>query len=539
MTVHFGFDLETGTTERMGYNPVLQLGGVSYKESGGGFEPVGEMDVRARAGRHYVSPVAMAVNGLSGDSAGAVDPLKAATQAHFGIEGVRLEAMGDVRVFGFNSASFDDPVLRHWLYANGRNPWLMASDYDALLVLRLGHMVGSEGVSVSVGESGKPEFSLQALRGAAGLDGLDALAHESKGDVEVTMRLLERFKSRDSATHAQVEALMEPGWLDELIDRGRPVASIPLTGGSRALLPFRSEYGDMAVDLQLAARLEKFMNLPDDEVAGMMGRPAAERPAGWRSASGGNVPFRRLRASTGKAFCLLDGDGGTPAATYPFRPSEAQREMVAKSMEVIEKHGAEAVQAKVASALSARLPYEEAPGVESRGLGVKLSADDHLHRAEVAEREGDIESVAEAAALMSSDLSEHVQLFALWKGDRNPNWADDPKEALVYQAALEDRFRNRDGTVWSCSERAEAEVEKLRTSDKGGHQRLYMECADQLDAGLEGAKALDAVRAEAVVIAKGAQAACGMTATEALDALVEDAVAVQREMASQYGGPGR
>lgn len=545
----FVYDLETGTAERGRYNPILQFGGIKHRiekgaDKAGQFKADGTMEMRVRGGGHYLSPVALAVNGLGGTERDGVDSLEAAQEMYAAIGAQRIGGSGEgVFVGGYNVFGFDDNVLRHWLFANGESPWLLRSDFDAMMILRMGYAMESPAVSVTIGGRGQPEFSLASLCEANGI----ALenAHDALADVEGSMALVDKLMREDPATFERLMALHAPGSAEEAAEGKLIVGAVSAMGGMKPLQAFKgADGGNYAVELDQPARLEKFMALSLDEVQGMMAKDPSERPKGWQSASGSNVPMRRMKAPGPVLYVPYNTESLTP----PLKGLAKHADKVAESMDIVEAHGAQAVFGRVEAALSGRPQYERAPGVESRGLDLKLSDDDHTHRrnhamqcldAQKSKNWKGLPSLVSVAGMMSGDRHEHLQLFALWRGDRGARF-DDPREALVYSAALEDRFRKTDNEPpSSCIDMAEAEVEKLRTGKKAD---LFLEAGEMIEAGLERAKVMDRYRQRMGDVAQRAEAMCGLNAEGALAALTAEADAEAERLAAPYremeAGPG-
>ena len=180
----YWYDLET-----FGRNPhydrIAQFAGLRTDDS---FEPVGPpLVLYCRLSQDYLpEPAACMLTGITPEQVNG----KGLPETEF-IARIAAEfSQPGTCVAGYNSFRFDDEFIRNALYRNFYDPYEREyrngnSRWDILDLLRTAHDLRPEGIRWIRHENGRPDFTLEALAAANGID--HERAHDALSDVYATL----------------------------------------------------------------------------------------------------------------------------------------------------------------------------------------------------------------------------------------------------------------------------------------------------------------------------------------------------------------
>lgn len=469
------YDIETGTTETGRYNPVMQIAmtlPTPDKKT---------IEWHAWAGMQYVSPGSIAVNGLSPDNA-PQGPLSLARE----LANIGKQSSDRALSVGYNHIRFDNEVMRRFLFANGQDPYSFPGSEKHIDILRLAMycvLRAAKGILFEQAPHGGPNLKLASIADANGIssDG----AHDAVEDVRMMIRFAQLVIEQDRETWDRFSSLELKDGGEALLKAGATVASVTIGRNGVNTKPYKALCEDpkrksryLGFALDMPDRLEKFLKLPADEVMGMMGRPPPDRPSGWRSASGGNIPLSQMKATS---FYVPEEDAGMTL--------DRKREKIEKSLAIIEEDPEHAKE-WVTMAFSDGRYFEPAECPEDAVYDIKLDSDAHTLRSQFAreaEKDPRTLDIGRAAAFFKSDRAVHLGLLAAWKFDtflrksaeegdsrpaieRLPDAVHDDSllgvdgELAVYAELLRTRFYE-DGEP-ACVSWADKSIDKIREKDK-------------------------------------------------------------------------
>ena len=416
------YDLETAGADPSLFTPVLQCAIAPFDADFVQTADVRRIDVAV--GLDYANPGAAAVNGIAPrlrPGPGQHTPLEGADAVARQAYASSLECPGDA-LYGFNNLHFDAPLMRHWLYGLGQDPdgWTAGRlELDVAQMAYLAHVLRVP-VSFSPSEShGCFSFGLQALAYANGLK-VDGDAHEAGADLRLTAELARHIQAAASAdARTRMEDAVN-GAAHRAARQSDGLLAMPVSGVNGRVyatplltVPTGTGLFGWRTDKKQHARIAKFLGLDPDARAGMLARPHAERPRGFRSQSSSGLPFRRLRRN---APLLLNTDELL---------DEQARDELRQAQKLLGKHGLEAASMALRAAVEGGSYYaSRETDVDPRNRVLRLNADDLVQRHGIVgrildrNRRADVAPAAEAA-VMSADADTHRKLIGLWKWEQH------------------------------------------------------------------------------------------------------------------------
>lgn len=193
MTGYVFYDTET-TGILTAFDQILQFGAIRTDEE---FNEFDRLDIRCRLMPHVVpAPKALEVTGVTPEML--TDP---ALPSHY--EAMRkihatLTEWSPAVFIGFNSISFDEPLLRQAFYQTLQPIYLTNTGGNARAdIIRIVHaasVYAPNTLSVPIGDNGRQVFKLDQLSPANGFD--HSAAHEAMADVEATIHMAKLIKTR-------------------------------------------------------------------------------------------------------------------------------------------------------------------------------------------------------------------------------------------------------------------------------------------------------------------------------------------------------
>jgi len=182
----YWYDLETFGKNPF-YDRIAQFAGLRTDDS---FEPLGQPQVYyCRLSPDYLpDPAACMITGITPQEVQS----KGMPEAEFARQILNEFTRPGTCVTGYNSIRFDDEFIRNLLYRNFHDPYEREyqngnSRWDILDLLRTAHDLRPEGINWVLKEDGKPDFTLETLAEANGIE--HKHAHDALSDVYATVGL--------------------------------------------------------------------------------------------------------------------------------------------------------------------------------------------------------------------------------------------------------------------------------------------------------------------------------------------------------------
>ncbi len=180
----FWYDLETFGKNPF-YDRIAQFAGLRTDDN---FEPIGDPTVLyCRLSPDYLpDPGACMVTGITPENL----PADALPEQEFINRILQEFSRPGTCVCGYNSIRFDDEFIRNALYRNFYDPYEREyrdgnSRWDILDLLRTARDLRPEGITWADHEDGRPDFTLETLAAANGID--HKHAHDALSDVYATI----------------------------------------------------------------------------------------------------------------------------------------------------------------------------------------------------------------------------------------------------------------------------------------------------------------------------------------------------------------
>ena len=193
MTGYVFYDTETTGTLTT-YDQILQFGAI---RTDGALKELERFDIRCRLMPHVVpAPKALEITGVTPEML--VDPsLPSHYEAMLKIHKTLTSWSPSVFV-GFNSISFDEPLLRQAFYQTLQPIYLTNtggnSRADVLRIVHAASVYAFNAISIPIGDNERPVYRLDGLAPANGFASADA--HEAMVDVEATIHMAKLVKDR-------------------------------------------------------------------------------------------------------------------------------------------------------------------------------------------------------------------------------------------------------------------------------------------------------------------------------------------------------
>ena len=219
----FWYDLET-----FGKNPyydrIAQFAGLRTDDN---FDPVGDpLVLYCRLSPDYLpDPGACMITGITPMNL----PENALPENEFILRVLKEFNEPGTCVTGYNSIRFDDEFIRNALYRNFHDPYEREyqngnSRWDILDLLRTARDLRPEGIIWADHEDGRPDFTLETLAAANGID--HKHAHDALSDVYATIRACKTYSGKAAqAFPLPVQAAQQKRGMEA--DRSLQAYSIP------------------------------------------------------------------------------------------------------------------------------------------------------------------------------------------------------------------------------------------------------------------------------------------------------------------------
>ncbi len=138
---------------------------------------------------------------------------------------VRLATWGSATFLGYNSMSFDEPLLQRALWQALLPPYVTVTDRNARLdllpLLRVSTLLRPDLLAVPRRADGAPSYRLDAMAPANGLNLHNA--HDAMGDVEATLYLARKLKVGFPELWSRLSSRAPKAALAELLACGKPI----------------------------------------------------------------------------------------------------------------------------------------------------------------------------------------------------------------------------------------------------------------------------------------------------------------------------
>jgi len=280
------YDTETTGTDTS-FDQILQFAAI---RTDGELNELERFEIRCRLHGYLApSPGAMRVTGI-----GVQQLTDTSLPSHYEmVRAIRakLQAWSPGVFVGYNSMSFDEPLLRQALYQTLHTPYLTITDgncrADAMDLVQSVAFLAPEALKIPLGDNGKVSFKLDRL--APANDFNHENAHDALGDVEATIHMcrlirdrcpdawsnFSRFSQR-AAVVDYVSAEPEFVYLAHYFNRPYPYAV--------HVLGFDEEQTSVAYVIDLATDMPELAAMTDEKLAARLRRSPK--------------PVRKLKANT-------------------------------------------------------------------------------------------------------------------------------------------------------------------------------------------------------------------------------------------------
>lgn len=304
-TSYLGYDTETNSDVTNEFNPITQIGFKRYDEH---WEAVdGGETALGKLGLNYANPHAIAVHGLSPShlQKGGLTQLEMAAY----IDQTFTEE-ADATVFGYNSHYFDDKVVRHALFVNGRNPYTISNSgagnsVDIYKMVTTASALKSDAITYGIKDNGKPSYKLETLSEVNGVK--HESAHDALSDVDATAGIAKKIIQNDPATYNTFQQGTDADSINAMFQQpDAVVARITASQHGVSITPILPVIPDAKnANLVHGIRLDKpkelakvFDRLTVEDIEGALNKPLSERPKGFKATK--DWPFVSLKILNGQ-----------------------------------------------------------------------------------------------------------------------------------------------------------------------------------------------------------------------------------------------